>query len=159
MAQEAQRIPAIAMRVARCEFFICLFVFCCFFVKCSSTKQCHFPFLPGIIETHDKWFEPLKWAIELTRCMKNRMWDNSPHVLRQIENLGNAKVTSLANAGIVTFADVRSTEPRMLEMVGFPLIISFGEITEFVFGLDMQQKSSIWKPDQGSGGSHPKGHH
>ena len=91
--------------------------------------------------------------------MKNRMWDNSPHVLRQIENLGNAKVTSLANAGIVTFADVRSTEPRMLEMVGFPLIISFGEITEFVFGLDMQQKSSIWKPDQGSGGSHPKGHH
>ncbi|KNC99300.1 uncharacterized protein SPPG_09286 [Spizellomyces punctatus DAOM BR117] len=57
----------------------------------------------------------LRNAIDLTRCLAAKTWENSPLMLKQIENIGPSLARMLANAGISTFEKLEKTDPRHLE--------------------------------------------
>lgn len=51
------------------------------------------------------------------RCLSARTWENSPLLLKQIENIGPSLARMFANAGISTFEKLEKTDPRHIEFV------------------------------------------
>ncbi|KAI9009744.1 Sec63 Brl domain-containing protein [Gaertneriomyces semiglobifer] len=60
-------------------------------------------------------FVSLKSAINLSRCLEARTWENSPLILKQIESMGPQLARSLSKAGIYTFDKLEKTDPRHIE--------------------------------------------
>lgn len=54
-------------------------------------------------------------ALLLSRSFAARVWDDSPLVLRQIEQLGPASVRKLTDANVNTIEDLEHTEPSCIE--------------------------------------------
>lgn len=56
-------------------------------------------------------------ALELARSFAARVWDNSPHQLKQVSNIGPAAVRRLANGGINSVEVLEAAEPHKIEML------------------------------------------
>lgn len=56
-------------------------------------------------------------ALELSRSLAARAWDDSPFQLTQLEGIGPVSVRKLVNAGIRSIEDLNDTEPHKIEMV------------------------------------------
>ncbi|KAL8710415.1 MAG: hypothetical protein Q9220_005016 [cf. Caloplaca sp. 1 TL-2023] len=59
----------------------------------------------------------VRHALELARSFAARVWDNSPHQLKQITSIGPAAVRRLAMGGINSIESVEAAEPHKIEML------------------------------------------
>lgn len=59
----------------------------------------------------------VRHALELARGFAARVWDNSPHQMKQVPNIGPAAVRRLANGGINSLESLEAAEPHKIEMV------------------------------------------
>ena len=56
-------------------------------------------------------------ALELTRSLAARVWDNSPLQMKQIPQLGNVGVRKLVNANIRSLEDLEATEAHQIDTI------------------------------------------
>ncbi|SAL96238.1 hypothetical protein [Absidia glauca] len=59
----------------------------------------------------------LKHSVDLYRCMKAKMWSNSPFVLKQIEGIGIQSAKTLSQKNVSSFQQLRNCDPGHLEMI------------------------------------------
>lgn len=59
----------------------------------------------------------VRHALELARSFAAGVWDNSPHQLKQVPNIGPAAVRRLANGGINSIETLEAAEPHKIEML------------------------------------------
>ncbi|KAL8655597.1 MAG: hypothetical protein Q9226_002980 [Calogaya cf. arnoldii] len=59
----------------------------------------------------------VRHALELARGFAARVWDNSPHQMKQVPNIGPAAVRRLANGAINSLESLEAAEPHKIEMV------------------------------------------
>ncbi|KAL7272695.1 ATP-dependent DNA helicase MER3 [Rhizina undulata] len=59
----------------------------------------------------------VKHALEIARCLKARVWENSPNQLRQVEGFGPVAVKKLVNAGVRSIEELERLEPHKIEML------------------------------------------
>ncbi|KAL8888722.1 MAG: hypothetical protein Q9215_003906 [Flavoplaca cf. flavocitrina] len=59
----------------------------------------------------------VRHALELARGFAARVWDNSPHQMKQVPNIGPAAVRRLANGGINSLETLEEAEPHKIEML------------------------------------------
>ncbi|KAI8582531.1 hypothetical protein K450DRAFT_269277 [Umbelopsis ramanniana AG] len=52
-----------------------------------------------------------------SRCITAKTWNDSSHLLQQLEGIGPQYAKILADSGIKTFGDLKSCDPRRLEML------------------------------------------
>ncbi|CAG8531592.1 3121_t:CDS:10 [Cetraspora pellucida] len=57
----------------------------------------------------------LKVSINLARCMKAKMWNDSPLILKQLDGIGEQYAKKLADAGITNFEQLTECEPWRIE--------------------------------------------
>ncbi|KAF2368319.1 Sec63 domain, partial [Trinorchestia longiramus] len=56
-------------------------------------------------------------AVLLSKCFACGLWENSPHVVRQLDRIGPTLATALANSRITSFTALENANPRDIEMV------------------------------------------
>ncbi|CAG0883311.1 unnamed protein product [Darwinula stevensoni] len=56
-------------------------------------------------------------AVTLAKCFRARLWEDSPHVARQLDRVGPTLAASLADASYDSFLKIEEAEPRDLEMI------------------------------------------
>lgn len=56
-------------------------------------------------------------SLMLSRSLAARVWDDSPMILQQIEQIGPVAVRKLVDAGITSMDEFSSTDPGRLELV------------------------------------------
>ena len=56
-------------------------------------------------------------ALELARSLAARVWDNTPHQMKQIPQIGGVAVRKLAAGGINSIEALDATEPHRIEML------------------------------------------
>eukprot|EP00850_Spirogloea_muscicola_P003151 SM000012S25413 [mRNA] locus=s12:910080:915978:- [translate_table: standard] len=54
-------------------------------------------------------------SLVLAKALKQRLWDDSPYQLKQLSGVGMATAKALLQAGISSFSDLRTSDPRKLE--------------------------------------------
>ncbi|SOV07340.1 related to HFM1 - DNA/RNA helicase [Ustilago sp. UG-2017a] len=88
-----------------------------------------------------------KASLDLARSIAAGAWDGSPAMLRQIDQIGERSVKSLANAGITTWQSLASTTPARVEMIlgrnppfGSKVINAARSVPRI--GLEVMQRSS-----------------
>ncbi|KAL8863258.1 MAG: hypothetical protein Q9178_000633 [Gyalolechia marmorata] len=59
----------------------------------------------------------VRHALELARGFAAGVWDNSPHQMKQVPNIGPAAVRRLANGGIYSIESLEATEAHKIEML------------------------------------------
>ncbi|KAL8776306.1 MAG: hypothetical protein Q9194_003238 [Teloschistes cf. exilis] len=59
----------------------------------------------------------VRHALELARSFAARVWDNSPHQLKQVSNIGPVAVRRLANGGINSIETLEAAEAHRIEML------------------------------------------
>lgn len=59
----------------------------------------------------------VRHALELARSFAAKVWDNSPHQLKQVSNLGPVAVRRLANGGITSIETLEAAEAHRIEML------------------------------------------
>lgn len=59
----------------------------------------------------------VKSSLEVARCLKARVWENSPLQLRQIEGFGPASVKKLVNAGVRSLEMLERLEAHRIETI------------------------------------------
>ncbi|KAL8674416.1 MAG: hypothetical protein Q9168_001208 [Polycauliona sp. 1 TL-2023] len=59
----------------------------------------------------------VRHALELARGFAARVWDNSPHQMKQVPNIGPAAIRRLANGGINSLESLEGAEPHKIEML------------------------------------------
>ena len=59
----------------------------------------------------------LRRALELSRSLSARAWDNSPFQMKQLPQIGIAAIRKLAVAGIISIEDLEAAEPSRTEML------------------------------------------
>ncbi|CAG8627024.1 14476_t:CDS:10, partial [Gigaspora rosea] len=57
----------------------------------------------------------LKIAMDLVRCMKAKMWNDSPLLLKQLDGIGEQYAKKLLDAGITNFEQLKECEPWKIE--------------------------------------------
>ncbi|CAG8592869.1 5564_t:CDS:10 [Dentiscutata erythropus] len=57
----------------------------------------------------------LKIAMDLARCMKSKMWNDSPLLLKQLDGIGEQYAKKLADAGVTNFEQLKECEPWKIE--------------------------------------------
>jgi len=65
----------------------------------------------------DKDAVGIRNSLMLSRSLAARIWDDSPMVLQQIEQIGPVAMRKLINAGITSIDELSSTDPGRLELV------------------------------------------
>ncbi|KAK8771588.1 hypothetical protein V5799_025167, partial [Amblyomma americanum] len=61
-------------------------------------------------------FSALLHAVTLHKCLQARLWEDSPHVARQVDHIGPALSNSLVRAGFTSLDKLASADPRELEL-------------------------------------------
>lgn len=59
----------------------------------------------------------VKNSLEVARCLKARVWENSPLQLRQIEGFGPASIKKLVNAGVRSLEMLGELEAHKIETI------------------------------------------
>ncbi|KAL1419410.1 hypothetical protein MTO96_005145 [Rhipicephalus appendiculatus] len=93
LAQDIPRIVAVALRLARALLSLL------------------------VLRRSACGFSALLNAVTLHKCLQARLWEDSLHVARQIENIGPALSSSLVRAGFTTLDKLAKADPRELELV------------------------------------------
>ncbi|XP_070389526.1 probable ATP-dependent DNA helicase HFM1 isoform X2 [Dermacentor albipictus] len=91
-------------------------------------------------------FSALLHAVTLHKCLQARLWEDSPHVARQVEHIGPALSSSLVRAGLTSLDKLANANPRELELVvnrrppfGSRVVLAAGRIPRYE--LDVRQES------------------
>ncbi|XP_072981151.1 ATP-dependent DNA helicase MER3 homolog isoform X1 [Typha angustifolia] len=53
----------------------------------------------------------------LAKCLHQRLWDNSPYLLKQLTGIGMVTAKALCTAGIDSFESMAEADPRKIELV------------------------------------------
>lgn len=77
---------------------------------------------------HNKDGISLNSSLRLSRCIVSKAWENSSHLLKQLEGIGSNYAKILADSGIQTFRDLKSCDRRRLEMVYISLFNIFTSV-------------------------------
>ncbi|ESP01500.1 hypothetical protein LOTGIDRAFT_139720, partial [Lottia gigantea] len=64
-----------------------------------------------------KEYKALVSAIQLSKCFKQRLWEDSKYVTKQLEKIGTTISLALATAGLTTFHKLSQTNPREIELI------------------------------------------
>ncbi|XP_065672994.1 probable ATP-dependent DNA helicase HFM1 isoform X5 [Hydra vulgaris] len=56
-------------------------------------------------------------SVLLCKCIRAKLWENSPYVSRQLEKIGATLSAALVNAGLTSFQKMEETNPREIELV------------------------------------------
>ena len=56
-------------------------------------------------------------ALELARSLSARVWDNSPHQMKQLPNIGLVAIRKLAMGGINSIEALEAAEPHRIELL------------------------------------------
>lgn len=56
-------------------------------------------------------------ALILSKCLRAKLWENSPYVSRQLEKIGQSLSTAMVNAGLTTFSRIEDSNPREIELI------------------------------------------
>ncbi|KAL8964298.1 MAG: hypothetical protein Q9183_004547, partial [Haloplaca sp. 2 TL-2023] len=59
----------------------------------------------------------VRHALELARSFAAKVWDNSPHQLKQVPNIGPVAIRKLATGGITSIEALEAAEPQRIEML------------------------------------------
>lgn len=59
----------------------------------------------------------VKSSLEVARCLKARVWENSPLQLRQMEGFGPASIKKLVNAGVRSLEMLERLEAHKIETI------------------------------------------
>jgi ATP-dependent DNA helicase HFM1/MER3 len=59
----------------------------------------------------------LESSLHLQRSLNARAWENSVHLLKQLDGIGPQYAKILSDSGIQNLQDLLSSDPRRLEMV------------------------------------------
>jgi hypothetical protein len=51
------------------------------------------------------------------KCLRQKLWEDTLHVVRQLDKIGPASAASLVAAGITSFEKLEQTDPRTIESV------------------------------------------
>ncbi|KAL3847245.1 hypothetical protein ACJMK2_018167 [Sinanodonta woodiana] len=62
-------------------------------------------------------YKSLLSAVQLTKCFKAHLWEDSKFVAKQLSGIGPTLSSLLVNAGIVSFQKIEETNPRDLELI------------------------------------------
>ncbi|KAK3603692.1 hypothetical protein CHS0354_023298 [Potamilus streckersoni] len=62
-------------------------------------------------------YKSLLSAVQLTKCFKAHLWEDSKFVAKQFSGIGPTLSNMLVNAGIVSFQKIEETNPRDLELI------------------------------------------
>nr|XP_054929032.1 probable ATP-dependent DNA helicase HFM1 isoform X1 [Dermacentor andersoni] len=91
-------------------------------------------------------FSALLHAVTLQKCLQARLWEDSPHVARQLEHIGPALSSSLVRAGLTSLDKLANANPRELELVvnrrppfGSRVVLAARRIPKYE--LDVKQES------------------
>eukprot|EP01080_Neovahlkampfia_damariscottae_P011936 gene11936-5337_t len=95
-------------------------------------------------------FVSLQNAIILGKCIEQKMWENTLHVLKQLDGIGATFSSNLVSAKIVSFETLEETNPRRIEAIvgrnapfGSQLVASSSKVPKF--SLDVSNKFSNGK--------------
>ncbi|XP_055957667.1 probable ATP-dependent DNA helicase HFM1 [Patella vulgata] len=64
-----------------------------------------------------KDYKVLLSAIQLSKCFKQRLWEDSKYVTKQLDKIGTTISLALANAGLISFHKLGETNPREIELI------------------------------------------
>ncbi|KAL3683461.1 hypothetical protein R1sor_001483 [Riccia sorocarpa] len=64
-----------------------------------------------------KRFSEAKSALLLTKCLRQRLWDDSAYQLKQLPGIGMVTAKAFLTAGISNFEKLESADPRHLEQI------------------------------------------
>lgn len=56
-------------------------------------------------------------ALQLARSIQAKAWDDSPHVLRQLDNIGPVSLRKLVNAGVRNLKQMEVLQPHQIETI------------------------------------------
>ncbi|XP_065640324.1 probable ATP-dependent DNA helicase HFM1 isoform X3 [Hydra vulgaris] len=56
-------------------------------------------------------------SVLLCKCIRAKLWENSPYVSRQLEKIGATLSAALVNAGLTSFQKMEETNPREIELI------------------------------------------
>ncbi|XP_062607353.1 probable ATP-dependent DNA helicase HFM1 [Saccostrea cucullata] len=62
-------------------------------------------------------YKSLLSAVQLMKCLKARLWEDSKYVSKQLDGIGPALSNALVNAGITSFQKILESNPRELELI------------------------------------------
>ncbi|XP_061412685.1 probable ATP-dependent DNA helicase HFM1 [Lethenteron reissneri] len=62
-------------------------------------------------------FQAVLNAVQLTKCFRAKLWENSPFVLKQLEKIGFSMSSALVNAGLTSFEKIENTHGREIELI------------------------------------------
>ncbi|XP_061171634.1 probable ATP-dependent DNA helicase HFM1 [Saccostrea echinata] len=62
-------------------------------------------------------YKSLLSAVQLMKCLKARLWEDSKYISKQLDGIGPALSNALVNAGITTFQKILESNPRELELI------------------------------------------
>jgi predicted flap endonuclease-1-like 5' DNA nuclease len=51
------------------------------------------------------------------KCLRQKLWEDTLNVVRQLDKIGPASAASLVAAGITSFEKLEQTDPRTIESV------------------------------------------
>ncbi|XP_041348113.1 probable ATP-dependent DNA helicase HFM1 [Gigantopelta aegis] len=64
-----------------------------------------------------KDYTSLLTAIQLFKCMKTKLWEDSKYVTKQLDGIGPTMSLALVNAGLTSFHTLEDTNPREIELI------------------------------------------
>eukprot|EP01135_Chromosphaera_perkinsii_P001737 Nk52_evm6s210 gene=Nk52_evmTU6s210 len=62
-------------------------------------------------------YKPLRALLLMRKCVKLKLWENSPYFTKQLEKVGNSLSALLAKSGIKSWKDLVGSDPRHLESI------------------------------------------
>ncbi|KAM3865988.1 putative ATP-dependent DNA helicase HFM1 [Diretmus argenteus] len=62
-------------------------------------------------------FAALLNSLILAKCLRAKLWENSPYVSKQLERIGLTLSTAMVNAGLSTFSKIEQINARELELI------------------------------------------
>ncbi|XP_061267233.1 probable ATP-dependent DNA helicase HFM1 isoform X1 [Bos javanicus] len=72
--------------------------------------------LSDFVATQEK-FAVLLNSLILAKCFRCKLWENSPHVSKQLEKIGITLSNAMVNAGLTSFKKIEETDARELELI------------------------------------------
>ncbi|XP_055007854.1 probable ATP-dependent DNA helicase HFM1 [Boleophthalmus pectinirostris] len=62
-------------------------------------------------------FSAVHGALILSKCLRAKLWENSPFVSKQLEKIGPSLSAAMVNAGLTTFSKIEDTNAREIELI------------------------------------------
>ncbi|XP_047188173.1 probable ATP-dependent DNA helicase HFM1 isoform X2 [Scophthalmus maximus] len=62
-------------------------------------------------------FSALLNTLILAKCLRSKLWENSPYVSKQLEKIGQTLSTAMVNAGLTTLSKIEQTNAREIELI------------------------------------------